>query len=98
MRSRRSPLSILDDVSLGQESLEEGFYISAIINKVESDDKANNLSPKIYLEPIKHHTDGDLAQINVYEIGAHPVTESDLIVVSGLGREKQNQEPLLIED
>ena len=78
--------------------MEEGFPISEITNKVERDDEATHLSPKIDLEPIKHCTDGDLAQINVYEISFHSDTESDIVVVSGLGGEKQNQELLLIED
>ena len=98
MRSRRSPPSILDDVSLDKESLEEGFALCAITNKVEIDDKATHLSPKIDKEFIKHRTDGDLAQINISGISLHSDTESDMVVVLGIGGEIHNQEPLLIED
>ena len=49
LRSRRSLPSIWDDVLLDQESLEEGFAISAISNKVEIDDEATYLSIKIDL-------------------------------------------------
>ena len=90
MRSRRSPPSILDDVSLDQESLELGFAICAITNKVEIDDEATHLSPKIDQEFIKHRTDGDLAQINISGISLHSDTESDMVVVLGLGGEIQN--------
>ena len=49
LRSRRSLPSIWDDVLLDQESLEEGFAISAISNKMEIDDEATHLSIKIDL-------------------------------------------------
>ena len=65
---------------------------------MEIDGEATHLSPKIDLEFIKHGTDGDLAQINISEISLHSDTESDMVVVLGLGDEIQNQEPLLIED
>ena len=84
-RSRRSPPSIQDDLSLDQESLEEGFAISVITNKVETDEKPTHFSPRIDLESIKHRTDGDLAQINVSEISLHSDTESNTVVVSVLG-------------
>jgi hypothetical protein len=93
-----SPPSILDDVSLYQDSLEEGFAICAISNKVEIDDEATHLSPKIDLEFIKHRKDGDLVQINISVISLHSDNESDMVVVLGLGGEVQNQESLLIED
>ena len=98
LRIRRQPFSILDDVSLDQEILEEGFSICAITNKVEIDDEATHLSPKIDLEFIKHRTDGDLAQINISGISLHSDTGSDVVVVLGLEGEIKNQEPLLIED
>ena len=65
---------------------------------MEIDDEATHLSPKIDLEFIKHCTDGDLAQINIYGISLHSDTESYMVVVVGLGGEIQNQELLLIED